>query len=84
MSEITFDCFSECNYKGFRIVHARELLVPGPWASMQAKVRRHREYHDYYYVIKDNWISEKADNVKILVSAIDNIEREMNGKQKCK
>ena len=84
MSEIIFDCCGECIYKGFRIVHARELLVPGPWAraSMQAKVRRHREYHDYYYVIKDNWISEKADNLKILVDAIDKIEREMKGKTK--
>ena len=84
MSEIIFDCCGECEYKGFRIIHARELLVPGPWAITQAKIGMRRDYNDYYYVVKGNWISEKAGNVKILADAIDKIEREMNGKQKCK
>ena len=85
MSEITFDCFGECSYKGFRIVHAQELLEPHPWAIMRAKVGMRRDYYnDSYYVIKGNWISERVSDVKILVDAIDKIEREMNGKQKCK
>ena len=85
MSEIIFDCYGECEYKGFRIVHAQELLEPRPWAIMRAKVGMHRDYYnDSYYVIKGNWISERVSDVKILVDAIDKIEREMNGKQKCK
>ena len=76
MSEITFDCYGECNYKGYRIVHAQELLKPGPWAIIQAKAGMHQDcYNDSYYVIKDNWASEKVSDLKTLVGAIDKIER---------
>ena len=83
MNEMTFDCYGECVYKGFRIVHTRELPNSDPWTIMRAKIGMRADYYnDSYYVIKGNWISERVSDVKILVDAIDKIEREMKGKTK--
>ena len=77
MNEITFDCYGECNYKGFRIVHARELLENSPWAIMQIKHGLRADYYnDYYYVIKGNWASKRVNDLKFVIDYIDKYNAE--------
>ena len=77
MNEITFDCYGECNYKGFRIVHTRELPNLDPWTIMWAKIGMHWDYYnDSYYIVIGNWTSEKVNDLKILIGAIDKVKGE--------